>query len=285
MDPAAETEALINSHLPWVYRTVGDLVARIPRHVDRDDLTSAGLLALVLSAHAFEQSRGVPFMRFAAARLQGALLDELRALDGASRSARQLVRRVNTGREELGALLGRTPTTTELGRYLGLSVREMDRALHEVRQASSLHWEEFTADTVANLLRDQAPGPEDIVLHEARIRNVREAVERLPARLRRIVIGYFLHGRPMTELASELSISRPRVSQLCAQALEKLRADLRDHFDCRPDTDYFTRTVPAPRRNCDPPFRSTISQSGRPRPASARTAIADDRVRPSAAQG
>jgi RNA polymerase sigma factor for flagellar operon FliA len=248
MESTTDTEALIIAHVPWVYRTVGDLVARIPKRVDRDELTSAGLLDLVLSANAYERNPSVPFTRFAAARLQGALLDELRAMEGASRSARRVVRRLNIGREELGAVLGRTPSTAELGRYLGMSATDMDAAVHEVHQASSLHLEEFTADTAVNLLRDPAPGPEEIVLSQDWIRCLHEAIARLPIRLRRIVIERFFNGRPTTELAVELSVSRPRVSQLCARALDRLRDDMRDRLSSDPATRAFTRTAPAPRR-------------------------------------
>ncbi|TNC29580.1 sigma-70 family RNA polymerase sigma factor [Amycolatopsis alkalitolerans] len=224
----SEAEDLIRAHLPWVHHMVAELTARIPRHVDRDDLTSVALLALVSSAHAYERDRGVPFARFAAARVRGAMLDELRALDGASRMARRLARQVNAGRESLTALLGRTPKARELAHYLNLPLIEMDAALHEVHQATSVRLEDFTADLAANLLPDEAPGPEEIALHEERIRGLREAIARLPPRNRRIVVECLLHERPKSELAAELSISRPRVSQLCANAIDRLRATLCD---------------------------------------------------------
>ena len=53
-------------------------MGRVPSHVSRDDLTSAGLAALVQASKSFDAARGVPFARYAATRVRGAILDELR---------------------------------------------------------------------------------------------------------------------------------------------------------------------------------------------------------------
>ena len=65
-----------------------------PRHVDRDELARAGALGLVEAARRFDESRGVPFDRFAAQRIRGAILDAVRAADWAPRSVRTLARKL-----------------------------------------------------------------------------------------------------------------------------------------------------------------------------------------------
>ena len=57
------SEALIEQHMALVGHIVRETVSRVPSHVDRDDLTSAGLAALVQAARAFDPSRGVTFDR------------------------------------------------------------------------------------------------------------------------------------------------------------------------------------------------------------------------------
>src|SRR3546814_15268063 len=76
-------------------------MGRVPSHVDRDDLTSAGLTALVQAGQAFEAERGVPFARYAATRIRGAILDELRSVDWASRSVRRRARTIEEARNRL----------------------------------------------------------------------------------------------------------------------------------------------------------------------------------------
>src|SRR5215213_5286449 len=69
---------IVKAHMPLVGHLVREMLARIPAHVSRDDLLSAGYAALVAAARGYDEDRAVPFARFAAARVRGALLDELR---------------------------------------------------------------------------------------------------------------------------------------------------------------------------------------------------------------
>ena len=83
MDGTQTTDDLITGNIALVDRLVRSVMHRIPTHVSRDDLTAAGLAALVTSAHAFDPSRGVPFSGFAASRIKGSIIDELRQMDWA----------------------------------------------------------------------------------------------------------------------------------------------------------------------------------------------------------
>ncbi|MEU4220567.1 sigma factor, partial [Actinoplanes sp. NPDC026623] len=117
-----ELETMIRENMPLVGHLVREMLFKVPAHVHRDDLASAGYAALVTAAKAFDATRGIPFGRFAAVRVRGALLDELRSMDWASRSVRARARRAEVARQELTAQLGRTPTPTELAQLLGVGV-------------------------------------------------------------------------------------------------------------------------------------------------------------------
>ena len=71
---------------------VSEIAHRIPSHVTRSDLVSAGMLGLAQAARSFDPERGIAFDRFASTRIRGALLDELRGRDWASRSVRARAR-------------------------------------------------------------------------------------------------------------------------------------------------------------------------------------------------
>ena len=81
-------DQLVRDNLPLVQYAVAELAQRIPSHVSRSDLVSAGMLGLAQAARSFDPERGIAFERFASVRIRGALLDELRGRDWASRSVR-----------------------------------------------------------------------------------------------------------------------------------------------------------------------------------------------------
>jgi RNA polymerase sigma factor for flagellar operon FliA len=131
--PVDEAE-LVRQHLPIVQYEVADLRRRLPEHVNPDDLTSAGMAALALAARSYDPSHGVPFGRYAARRISGALLDELRAHDWASRSVRRRARTHADAAGQLSQLLGRPASPEELAQHLGIPTSEVEAAEHDVHR-------------------------------------------------------------------------------------------------------------------------------------------------------
>src|SRR2546430_16123858 len=115
-----QLDDLVRTHLPLVGHLVRELLSRVPAHVSREDLVSAGMAALATAAKAYDPARGTSFGGFASVRIRGALLDELRGLDWASRSVRSRARRIDTAPQELTAGPGRTATPTQLAQVLGV---------------------------------------------------------------------------------------------------------------------------------------------------------------------
>ena len=66
---AVDVEALVLEHLPLVGYNVTEALHRVPPTVTRDELASAGALALVLAARAYDPSTNVPFARYATLRI------------------------------------------------------------------------------------------------------------------------------------------------------------------------------------------------------------------------
>lgn len=79
----ADLAEMIEDNLPLVKHIVFQVAVHFPRHVDRDELARAGALGLVEAARRYDEDRGVPFERFAAQRIRGAILDAVRAADWA----------------------------------------------------------------------------------------------------------------------------------------------------------------------------------------------------------
>lgn len=224
--------ALCRDHLPLVHYEVRALSVRLPGHVVLDDLVSAGMAALAAAATAFDPSLGVPFARYAARRIRGALLDELRSADWASRSLRARARARDTMADELAGRLGRVPSEPELAAALGVDAAELRRLSSELRQASVLRLDLLVGDQGAEPVLPRAEGtPEQVLLERERHGYLRDAVRALPERLRTVVEGCFLHERPLREVAEELGVTESRVSQMRTEALALLRDGINAHLD------------------------------------------------------
>jgi RNA polymerase sigma factor for flagellar operon FliA len=226
-----DIDDLVRAHLPLVGHLVREMQSRLPAHVSREDLTSAGMAALATAAMGFDPRRGTPFAAFATARIRGALLDELRGLDWASRSVRSRARRIETAEQQLTATLGRAPTQPELAEALGLAVDEIRSVGEDVQRAVVLSLQGFAAGNAEDMVAERAAGPEELIVLRERIGYLHDAIEALPDRLRRVVIGYFFQERPMAEIAEELGVTESRVSQLRAEALVLLRDGINANLD------------------------------------------------------
>jgi RNA polymerase sigma factor for flagellar operon FliA len=229
-EPATQNEPvdeLVRVHLPLVGHLVREMLGRIPSHVCRDDLVSAGMLALVTSAQSYDASRGVPFGRFAAIRIRGALTDELRTMDWASRGVRSKARELETARGELAAALGRTPRREEIAHAMGIAVSELDGVEADVQRASVLSIQGLTDNDGAELLPSVGDGPEALLLRREQLGLLRDAIAELPDRLRVVVEEYFFEQRKMADIAADLGVTESRVSQLRSEALAMLRDGMR----------------------------------------------------------
>ena len=77
-----------------------------PAMYSRDDLLSSAQMALVEAAKRYDPAMGASFATYAMTRLQGAVLDELRSADWASRSVRAETRRLEAALDALTSELG-----------------------------------------------------------------------------------------------------------------------------------------------------------------------------------
>ncbi len=232
-----ELSRLIEQHLPLVKHIVFQVAVHFPRHVDRDELARAGALGLVEAARRYDESRGVPFDRFAAQRIRGAILDAVRAADWAPRSVRTLARKLEMVEQRLASELGRVPNSVEMAEALGMTRDELSRLQDRLFRSVVLALEhEVNEDsdedlTLVDVLCDKS-SIEPLEQLESRELHayLRDAVNLLPERHRLVIVGYFLEGRTSQELARFLGVTESRVSQLRSEALQMLKEGIEAQY-------------------------------------------------------
>jgi RNA polymerase sigma factor for flagellar operon FliA len=236
----AEVAALIEDHLELVNHVVFQVAVHFPRHVDRDDLARAGALGLVEAARRYDESRGVPFNRFAAQRIRGAIIDAVRAADWAPRSVRLLARRLDAAEHELFTRLGRAPSAAETAAALGMSREDLDTLRERLFRSVVLAFEHMAVDsddeelTLLDVIEDRTMVEPSVQLEDRELHAyLRDAVALLPERHRLVVVGYFLEERTSEDLARFLGVTESRISQMRSEALAMLKDGIERQY--RPD--------------------------------------------------
>ena len=212
---------LVHAHLGLARRIVSRLAPRLPAHVGRDDLHAAGLLGLVNAAQSYDAARGVPFELYAGRRIEGAVLDELRRADWATRGVRRRERQIDEATGPLAMMLHRAPTTDEVAAATGLAVDAVQRFQVDRTRAALLQLERLSdsGELERSLPPSSEGDPERRVLEQEHLDLIARAVDALPVRLRRVVRAQFFDGMTGAQLADELDVSAARVLQLRREAL------------------------------------------------------------------
>jgi RNA polymerase sigma factor for flagellar operon FliA len=223
---------LIEDHQSLVVSVLGQVSSRLPRHVEREELIRAGMLGLVEAAGRFDPERGVSFPAFAAQRIRGAMLDQMRAVDWAPRSLRAKAREMDATEQHLASSLGRSPDPAELAEALGVTAEYLATIQKRLYRSVVLTLEQTVYDvsddtvtlgeTLADASADQASDLEARELHGY----LRDAVNLLPEKHRLVIIGYFLENRSSDDLARFLGVTESRISQLRSEGVELLKEAL-----------------------------------------------------------
>ncbi len=233
---------LIEEHLPLVNHVVFQVAVHFPRHVDRDELARAGALGLVEAAKRYDETKGVPFQRFAAQRIRGAILDSVRAADWAPRSVRALSRRLDSVEQRLANQLGRVPSMSEMAEALDISKAELNRLQDRLFRSVVLAFEHLVTDgpdeelTLVDVLADPSVIEPSQELENRELHAyLRDAIALLPERQRLVIVGYFLQEKTSQELARFLGVTESRVSQMRTEALESLKAGIEAQYEAAND--------------------------------------------------
>lgn len=226
---AEARDSLIVEHLPKVRYIADRMAAKLPPSVERDDLYGAGVLGLIDAVERFDESRGVAFTAFAETRVRGAILDNLRSLDWASRSSRRRAREIQSAYAVVEQQTGAPASEEEVADHMKISVAELRGALQEIRGlriANLDDREDETGLTLAGMIADGSATQLDTLESVQQRKLLAAAVDKLPERERMVIALYYVEEITLKEIAEVLGVTESRVSQLKSQAAARLRGAL-----------------------------------------------------------
>jgi RNA polymerase sigma factor for flagellar operon FliA len=215
-----DADELIQRYAPLIDRVARRIAARTGLRSAFDDLWSAGALGLLEAAPRFDAARGVSFETFVEHRIRGAMLDELRKMDHLPRRLRSRTDDVQKVKQKLAAQLGREATTEEVAQALNVDLEELSGL--EALLEPHVPLDKATHALVSG--EGHEPGVEEKIERAQLAKALSEGFKKLPERLQVVMGLHYVEGLTYREIAKMLDVSEPRVCQLHADGLKRLRA-------------------------------------------------------------
>lgn len=223
----------LQEHAALVKRIAHHMMLKLPGSVEVDDLIQAGMIGLLDAASRYDELRGAQFETYAAQRIRGAMLDELRGADWLPRSMRRDTRRIENAISKLQQKLGRAPSESEIAQELGVSLPEYQQLLQEARGAQLVYYEDFHNEDEESFFDrhdySTEANPFELLQDERFREALIQAIDRLPERERMLMGMHYEQEMNLREIGEVMGVSESRVCQLHSQAVARLRTALRGH--------------------------------------------------------
>lgn len=224
----------VEDYLGLVSKIAAQIKAKLPGHIEEEDLFQAGTIGLIDAINRYEEYQSAQFETYATLRIRGAIFDELRHLDWIPRAIRENMRKIEDAIFSLQTRLQRHPTETEIAQALELNIEAYHKFLNENAGHQLLYLEDFDlANEGEQFLerydtgQDQTPLKNlvDLGFQTA----LTEAIEELPEKEKLVMGLYYEQDLNLREIGAVLDITQSRVSQIHSQAISRLRTRMKEH--------------------------------------------------------
>ncbi len=230
---AVDEKDLIERYLPLVRNVVDRIKLNVPAHVDADDLYSVGITGLIAAVRKFDPEQGTTFAGYAAMRIRGAILDELRRMDWCPRRARARSRKLKSAINDVEQKVGRAATDAEVSAALGLDAKEYAKWVEEAKPVTFLaidqtsESQEGEGPSLHDLLADDNDVTGRDNLEKAELAELlTQRIAELPDIPKKILAMYYYESMRLAEIAEVFGLTESRICQIHAQTILGLRAYL-----------------------------------------------------------
>jgi len=230
-------DALIMKYAPLIKYIATRIAARLPMHIEIQDLINSGVLGLMDAIQKFDPAKEVKFETYAEYRIKGAILDSLRALDWVPRSVRKVATMLENTYADLEKKLGRPAHDEEVAEAMDVDVDKLHKLMSRVSHVSMVSLERDSRNSTQTSLLDRLISPGDVTgfdkLDTEELRDVlADSIERLPEKEQTVVALYYYDEMTMKQIGTVLNLTESRVSQIHTKAVLRLRGKLRKFYYC-----------------------------------------------------
>ena len=205
-----------------------------------EDIIQEGVITLMNLLDKYDSTKNAKFETYLSRRMRGLIIDIARKQEWGSRNVRKNMREIENAVAELTVKTGKTPDSRAVAQQLGtpyekyqeiigknnlLSIASLDTILEEAQEKKR------AAQVPSAEERQQ---PEESYLRKELSEVLEKGIDSLKEKEKIIISLYYVEELNMREIARVLEVSEPRVSQLHAGAIKKLKEYIEREFEMTP---------------------------------------------------
>jgi len=212
-----DRKVVLEKYGPYVRSLAAQVRRQFNGQMELDELVSYGQVGLLEAADRFDAKVGANFLTFAHYRIKGAIFDGLRkmgVLKGSDARSSQVA-------ERTAAYLGNLADREQGSNHRG-SVDDDVRDISSAVTGLAVVFATAMEGAELNLSDDSMPADQRLELEQLKTR-VRAALEKLPDKERKLLLGYYFQSKTLEEAGAEIGQSKSWASRLHARAIEKLK--------------------------------------------------------------
>ncbi|WP_291582930.1 FliA/WhiG family RNA polymerase sigma factor [Clostridium sp. UBA6640] len=230
VNSAVETKGeIVKKYIPLVKYIASRIIMGKTKYVEYEDLVSYGMVGLMDALNKFDVSKGMKFSTYAAIRIKGAMIDELRKNSPISKGSMDKLNKYNDAIEKLQNKLLREPNNYEIAEELGVSIQEVTQVENYINYISVISLEtlmfseEDEIPLIGTIEDKKSPSPEKSLEEKEILEYLAKSLDLLREKDKLVITLYYYEGLTLKEIGKILNVSESRVCQLHSKALINLR--------------------------------------------------------------
>ncbi|MBH25649.1 MAG: hypothetical protein CMH57_14600 [Myxococcales bacterium] len=250
-DAQLDRTQLAERHAHLIWAVIRRMARRLPSYVQCEDLYGVGALGLMDAIDKYDATKGTTFASYAAYRIRGAILDELRHRDPMPRVLRTRFKHSERLIESLRHRLGREPSEEEIAGAMDVSLERYQEFRLQVERATTVSYN----DALAGYYNDgpstgspsaSVPEPAEAfapnqstpetegyeafrqLLRREKIHLIADRLGKLEERDQIIMSLHYRDGLNFRQIGEVLNLTESRISQLHKAIILALRSQLKD---------------------------------------------------------
>lgn len=228
-----ENAHIVEQYIPLVKYIASRIIMGKTKYVEYEDLVSYGMIGLMDAFNKFDESKGMKFSTYAAIRIKGSMIDELRKNSPISKGAMDKLNKYNEAVETLQNKLLREPLQSEIAKEMEITISELSKIENYINYISVVSLESlmFSDDDdialIGKIEDKKVVGPEKSLEKKELLEYLSNAIDLLREKDRLIITLYYYEKLTLKEIGKILEVSESRVCQLHSKAIINLRKMLK----------------------------------------------------------